>query len=127
MSRKKRNNYQSNYEVNYKGGYNYDKRVILSKLDKIDNKINKIDDDLNSNPFTRLFRKHNLRYILTFLLTCLIMVSFYVEIIYFIYDGIFNLKNTFEILGNGFYWILAGIIYFGISFLKKGDKDGKTN
>lgn len=56
MSRKKRNNYQSNYEVNYKGGYNYDKRVILSKLDKIDNKINKIDDDINLNPFTRLFK-----------------------------------------------------------------------
>lgn len=120
MSRKKRNNYQSNYEVNYKRGYNYDKRVILSKLDKIDNKINKIDDDLNSNPFTRLFRKHNLKYVLMFLLTCLFMVSFYVVLIYWVYNGKFNFNNTFEILGNGFYWILAGIVYWLITRIFKG-------
>lgn len=127
MSRKKINNYKSNYEAHYKRGYNYDKRVILSKLDKIDNKINKIDDDLNSNPFTRLFRKHNLKYVLMFFITCLIMVGIYVGLIYWVYKGVFDLKNTFEILGNGFYWILAGVFYFGTSFLKKGDRDGKTN
>ena len=120
MSRKKRNKYQSNYEVNYKGGYNYDKRVILSKLDKIDNKINKIDDDLNSNPFTRLFRKHNLKYVFMFFITCLIMIGIYVGLIYWVYKGVFDLKNTFEILGNGFYWILAGIVYWLITRIFKG-------
>ena len=82
MSRKKINNYKSDYETHYKRGYNYDKRVILSKLDKIDDKINKIDDDLNSNPFTRLFRKHNLKYVLMFFITCLIMVVAYVYLIF---------------------------------------------
>lgn len=120
MSRKKINNYKSDYETHYKRGYNYDKRVILSKLDKIDDKINKIDDDLNSNPFTRLFRKHNLKYVLMFFITCLIMVVAYVYLIYWAYKGVFDLKNTFEILGNGFYWILAGIVYWLITRIFKG-------
>ena len=79
-----------------------------------------IDDDLNSNPFTRLFRKHNLKYVLMFFITCLIMVGIYVGLIYWVYKGVFDLKNTFEILGNGFYWILAGIVYWLITRIFKG-------
>lgn len=118
MSRKKRNNYQSNYEVNYKGGYNYDKRVILSKLDKIDNKINKIDDDINLNPFTRLFKvkgKKFFIYLFILILTVAFMILVYLLWTISLYNFQFTKESFVEILGNGFFWLIAGVCYFMIN------------
>lgn len=99
----------------YNESYKENSKLILEKLDKIDN-------DINSNPFTKLFRKNNFKYIIMFLLTCFVMLLFYICLIYLAYDGIFNVLNTFEILGNGFYWIFASIVYFGLNAIFKGVK-----
>lgn len=99
------------YNESYKGN----SKLILEKLDKIDN-------DINSNPFTKLFRKNNFKYIVTFIVTCIIMIGLYFCLIYLAYSNVYNIKNTFDILGNGFYWILASVFYWFISRLfKKGD------
>lgn len=102
----------------YNDGYEENSKLILEKLDKIDN-------DINSNPFTKLFKVKGklFKYSLcTLLFTAIVMILLYILFIYLCYGGLFTWRNTFEILGNGFYWILGGLIYFSINqlFFKKG-------
>ena len=103
----------------------------LLTIAKINNeRINKIDEDLNSNPFTKLFKvkgKVFWRYLLVLLVTIIIMIGVYLFWIKWVYDWNFNSINTVEILGNGFYWIIAGICYFMVEFLftKRGNRYAK--
>ncbi len=99
----------------------------LLAIAKINNeKINKIDEDLNSNPFTKIFKsktvKQLFRYLISFLLTGLLMIIILVGLYFWVYQNENTMDRIFDILGNGFYWILAGLCYFGIDYLiaKKG-------
>ena len=90
------------------------------KLDKLDKGLNKIDEDINSNPFTKLFKvkgKTFIKYALILFVTILLMCGIYLVWVKLIYNWQFNLYITVEILGNGFYWIIAGIVYFGVDYL----------
>ena len=98
----------------------------LLAIAKINNeKINKIDEDLNSNPFTKLFKvkgKVFWRYLIVLLITVIIMIGVYLLWFKWVYDWNFNSKNTVEIFGNGLFWIIAGLFYFGVDYIisKKG-------
>ena len=96
------------------------------KLDKLDKELNKIDEDINSNPFTKLFKvkgKTFWKYFIALLITVLIMSYIYILWINWVYDWKFSLANTLEILGNGFYWIVAGMVYWFISRIFKKEID----
>lgn len=98
----------------------------LLAIAKINNqKINKIDEDLNSNPFTKLFKvkgKVFWKYFTILLITIDLMCCIYLFWIKWVYDWQFNLANSLEIFGNGFYWIIASMFYWFISrIFKKGD------
>ena len=89
------------------------------KLDKLDKGLNKIDEDINSNPFTKLFKvkgKTFWKYFVVLMLTILLMLYIYMLWIKWIYNRQFNLANSLEILGNGFYWIVAGVTYWLVLF-----------
>lgn len=93
-----------------RGEYKYN--LILAKLDKI-------DEDLNSNPFTKLFKvkgKTFWKYLIVLLITICLMLCIYLMWIKWVFDWQFNLANSLEILGNGFYWIIAGIMYWLVLF-----------
>ena len=99
----------------------------LLTIAKINNeRINKIDEDLNSNPFTKIFKsktvKQLFRYLISFLVTALVMILILVGLYFWVYQNENTMDRIFDILGNGFYWILAGLCYFGIDYLiaKKG-------
>lgn len=99
----------------------------LLTIAKINNeRINKIDEDLNSNPFTKLFKvkgKTFWKYFIVLLITICLMLCIYLMWIKWVFDWQFNLANSLEILGNGFYWILAGIVYWFISRIFKKETD----
>ena len=89
------------------------------KLDKLDKGLNKIDEDINSNPFTKLFKvkgKTFWKYFIVLILTIILMSYIYMLWINWIYNRQFNLANTLDILGNGFYWIVAGVTYWLVLF-----------
>lgn len=78
-------------------------------------KLDKLDDDLNSNPFTILFKtkgKEFGKYLLSFVFAIISMIGIYLLWIKWIYDWRFTSENFVEILGNGFFWLVAGIIYW---------------
>lgn len=86
-------------------------------------KLDKLDDDLNSNPFTILFKargKQFLKYLLVLIITIAVMIGVYLLWVRWIYDWRFTKEGVVEILGNGFFWILASVAYFTINFLVKG-------
>ena len=103
----------------------------LLTIAKINNeRINKIDEDLNSNPFTKLFKvkgKVFWRYLIVLIISVIIMIGVYLLWFKWVYDWDFNSINTVEILGNGFYWIIAGVCYFMVEFLftKRGNRYAK--
>lgn len=104
--------------------------LLLSMVKENNIKLNKIDEDINSNPFTKLFKvkgKTFWKYFVVLTLTIVLMVCIYILWINWIYNRQFNLANSLEILGNGFYWIVAGTCYFMIEFLyaKRGLKYAK--
>lgn len=94
----------------------------LLAIAKINNqKINKIDEDLNSNPFTKIFKsktvKQLFRYLISFLITGLLMIIVLIVFYFWVYQNENTMDRIFDILGNGFYWIIAGLCYFGIDYL----------
>lgn len=104
----------------------------LLAIAKINNeKINKIDEDLNSNPFTKIFKsktvKQLFRYLISFLVTALLMIFVLVGLYFWVYQNENTMDRIFDILGNGFYWIIAGLCYFMVEFLytKRGIRYAK--
>lgn len=94
--------------------------LLLSMVKENNIKLNKIDEDINSNPFTKLFKVKGIqfvKYALILFITILLMCGIYLAWVKLIYNWQFNLYITVEILGNGFYWIIAGIVYFGVDYL----------
>lgn len=93
--------------------------LLLSMVKENNIKLNKIDEDINSNPFTKLFKvkgKTFWKYFIVLILTIILMSYIYMLWINWIYNRQFNLANTLEILGNGFYWIVAGVTYWLVLF-----------
>ena len=100
--------------------------LLLSMVKENNIKLDKIDEDINSNPFTKLFKvkgKTFWKYFIALLITVLIMSYIYILWINWVYDWKFSLANTLEILGNGFYWIVAGMVYWFISRIFKKEID----
>ena len=94
----------------------------LLSIAKINNqKINKINEDLNSNPFTKIFKSKTVsqlfRYLISFLVTALVMFLILVGLYFWVYQNENTMDRIFDILGNGFYWIIAGLCYFSVDYL----------
>ena len=93
--------------------------LLLDMVKENNIKLSKIDEDINSNPFTKLFKvkgKTFWKYFIVLILTIILMSYIYMLWINWIYNRQFNLANTLDILGNGFYWIVAGVTYWLVLF-----------
>lgn len=95
--------------------------LLLSMVKENNIKLNKIDEDINSNPFTKIFKSKTVsqlfRHLISFLITTLVMILILVGLYFWIYQNEKAMDRMFDILGNGFYWILAGLCYFGVDYL----------
>ena len=83
-------------------------------------KLDKLDDDINLNPFTKLFKLKGKTFWIYFgilLLTIALMLGIYLFWIKWVYDWQFTNESFVEILGNGLFWFLAGLCYFMIHFI----------
>ena len=96
---------------------NKDLTLLLSMVKENNIKLDKIDEDINSNPFTKLFKVKGIQFVKYFavlLIAILVMSYIYMLWINWVYNREFNLANTLEILGNGFYWMMFGFTYWVI-------------
>lgn len=91
---------------------------LVEVLEKQNKNIEEIKHNINSNPFIDMFNtKGNARIknILKFIITAIFMIVLFLLSYNVLYMDKSFLDKTFDILGNGFFWILAVITYWFIS------------
>ncbi len=109
-----------------KGNSNYIYyRNLSDKCDKlnqqhvsINDKLIGIENSINSNAFTSIFvarGKKRIYLIIKFLFSLLIMFVAFILIFRFFYNNMNLWDKTLEIFGNGFFWILAVVVYQFVS------------
>lgn len=93
---------------------NNDYKKLIRDNNKLLHSINdKLDDDPLINIFTK--KKYKRRYLLKFILSFFMMTIILILASLFLYKDKTILDRIFDILGNGFYWIISGYGYLYIS------------
>lgn len=102
-------------------------RNLSDKCDKlsqqhvsINDKLIGIENSINSNAFTSIFvvkGRKRIYLIIKFFLSLLIMFAAFILIFRFFYHNMNLCDRTLEIFGNGFFWILAVVVYQFVSKL----------
>lgn len=88
------------------------------KIIKDNNKsLKRIESKLDDDPLINIFSKNKDRKksLIKFLLSLLFMIIGLILACIFLYKDKMILDRIFDILGNGFYWIISSYIYFLIS------------
>lgn len=88
------------------------------KIIKDNNKsLKRIESKLDDDPLINIFSKNKDRKksLIKFLLSLIIMIIGLILACIFLYKDKMILDRIFDILGNGFYWIISSYIYFLIS------------
>lgn len=93
---------------------NNDYKKLIREDNKLLSKINeKLDDDPILNIFTK--KKYKRRYLLKFILSFFMIIIILILASLFLYKDKTILDRIFDILGNGFYWIISSYLYLFVS------------
>lgn len=86
---------------------------ILKTVKDNNKSLKRIEDKLNDDPLINIFSKNKDRKksFLKFIISFIIMIIGLILLCLFLYKDKMIVDRIFDILGNGFYWLLAGYLY----------------